>query len=82
MIAHIQLRGEIGGRDIVYIGYFYLIMYGMRVATTASTSLFSIHTTSWLKFIDYKDSIIPKAVYWLTLLCSLIMVTAWRLSLR
>ena len=29
----------------------------MRVATTASTSLFSIHTTSWLKFIDYKDGV-------------------------
>ena len=74
MIAHIQLRGEGGGRDIVYIEYFYLIMYGMLVATTAITYLFSIHTTSWLKFIDYKDNTIPKAAYWLTLLCSLIIL--------
>jgi hypothetical protein len=82
MIAHIQLRGEVGGRDAVYIEYFYLLMYGMLVATTASTYLFSIHTISWLKFINYKDNIIPKVAYWPTLLCSLIIVTAWRLSLR
>jgi hypothetical protein len=82
MIAHIQLRGEVGGRDAVYIEYFYLLMYGMLVATTASAYLFSIHTISWLKFINYKDNIIPKVAYWPTLLCSLIIVTAWRLSLK
>lgn len=82
MIAHIQLRGEVGGTDTVYIEYFYLIMYGMLVATTASTYLFSIHTPGWLQFIDFKDNIIPKAAYWPVLLISLILVTAWRLSLR
>jgi hypothetical protein len=82
MIAHIQLRGEVGGTETVYIEYFYLTMYGMLVATTASTYLFSIHTSGWFKFIDYKDNVIPKAAYWPTILVLLILITAWQLSHR
>jgi len=79
MIAHIQLREEVGGTNIVYIEYFYILMYGMLVAATASTYLFSIRAARWLSFIHYKDNIIPKVIYWPTIFSTLIAITLWTL---
>ena len=63
MLAHIQLRQEVGGSNIIYIEYFYILMYGILVLATANTYLFSVKSAengSWLDIIHDNDNLIPK----------------------
>lgn len=79
MLAHIQLREEVAGSEIVYIEYFYIVMYMVLVSATANTYLFATQAAPWLKFIHYGDNIIPKVAYWPAILSSLVGITLWRL---
>ena len=75
MIAHIQLRRQFAGANIVYIEYFYILMYRMLVLATANTYLFSIRASRLGNIILYKDNLIPKVAYWPVLIGSLILIT-------
>ena len=75
MIAHIQLREEVGGSNIVYIEYFYILMYGVLVAATANTYLFSVKAVRQGGIIHNPDNIIPKLAYWPVILSCLIVIT-------
>jgi hypothetical protein len=77
MLAHIQLREEVGGATIVYIEYFYLIMYLILVSATANTYLFATQAAPCLSFVHHQDNIIPKLAYWPVILTSLIAITLW-----
>lgn len=84
MLAHIQLRQEVGGSNIIYIEYFYILMYSVLVLATANTYLFSIRSTDksgWLAIIHGNDNLIPKLVYWPIILSGLIIITLITLSL-
>ena len=75
MLAHIQLREQFAGTSIVYIEYFYILMYGLLVAATANTFLFSMRGSRWSKYILYNDNIIPKVAYLPVVFGSLIIIT-------
>ena len=75
LLAHIQLREQFVGSAIVYIEYFYILMYGLLVAATANTYLFSIRPKRWCGFILYRDNILVKVGYWPVVLGSLILIT-------
>lgn len=76
MLAHIQLREQFPGSETVYIEYFYILMYGLLVAATANTYLFSINSSGrWLNIIHYQDNLITKVAYWPVVLSCLIMIT-------
>lgn len=75
MLAHIQLREQFAGTDIVYIEYFYILMYALLVVATANTYLFSIRSTRWHNVILYNDNIIPKVAYWPVVIGCLIVIT-------
>jgi hypothetical protein len=75
MLAHIQLRRQFAGANIVYIEYFYILMYAMLVLATANTYLFSIRASRFGNIILYKDNLIPKVAYWPVLFGSLIVIT-------
>ncbi|MCG8412659.1 MAG: hypothetical protein MI746_00435, partial [Pseudomonadales bacterium] len=82
LLAHIQLREQFPGTNIVYIEYFYILMYAMLVLATANTYLFRHRAAMWLKFIHYDDNIMVKLAYWPFVLLSLILITFWTEFLR
>lgn len=75
LLAHIQLREQFAGSGIVYIEYFYFLMYAVLVITAANTYLFCTQSAPWLKFIHYRDNLIPKVVYWPLVLGVMVVVT-------
>ncbi len=77
LLAHIQLREEFAGSSIVYMEYFYFLMYAMLVAAAANTYLFSMSTAPSLGIIHYQDNLIPKLLYWPTVLLMMIAITAY-----
>jgi hypothetical protein len=61
IIAHIQLRREIGS-SLVYLEYFYLVMYFTIMLVTLDAYLISV---GWqVRLLHYKDHLIPKLLYW------------------
>ena len=79
LLAHIQLREQFAGSGIVYMEYFYILMYGILVAASASTFLFSMNAVPWLKIIHYKDGLILKISFWPVVLVCMIAITWWAL---
>lgn len=75
LLAHIHLREQFAGTSIVYMEYFYFLMYGLLVAASANTYLFSMRAASWLKLIHYKDNLIPKVLFWPVVLAGMIVIT-------
>ena len=62
IIAHIQLRREFLGSGLVYLEYFYLTMYFAIMIVTLDAYLISV---GWqVRFLNYKDHLIPKLLYW------------------
>ena len=62
IIAHIQLRREFLGSGLVYLEYFYLVMYLVILVVTLDAYLISV---GWqVRFLNYKDHLIPKLLYW------------------
>lgn len=69
LIAHIQIRQEFPGSGIIYIEYFYLAMYTALLGVAVDAYLFTHDKySSQFKFISYEDNIIPKLIFWPTLL--------------
>lgn len=62
IIAHIQLRKEFLDYGLVYLEYFYLVMYFMILAVTLDSYVIS---AGWpVRFLRYRDHLIPKLLYW------------------
>ena len=81
MLAHIQLREQFAGSGLVYLEYFYFLMYGALVFIAVNTFIFSVQAASALKFIYYRDNLIPKLLYWpIILLCMVIITTLVMMS--
>ncbi|WP_460997345.1 ligand-gated ion channel [Simiduia litorea] len=76
MLAHIQLREKFAAAGVVYIEYFYILMYGLLVAATANTYLFSVRAPILARVVCYQDNLIAKVAYWPILLLSLTAITA------
>jgi hypothetical protein len=77
LLAHIQLREQFAGSSIVYMEYFYFLMYALLVSAAANTYLFSMRAVPSLKVIHYQDNLIPKLLYWPSLLLCMIAITAY-----
>lgn len=64
LLAHIQVRQQSSGTNLVYIEYFYLIMYVMILATALNAYLFSLGRLKHMDFIHYRDNLVPKILFW------------------
>lgn len=62
ILAHISLRNSLEGQPLFYLEYFYIIAYLIMFAALLIT--FSIVTNMKVRFIDYKNTIIPQILYW------------------
>lgn len=77
MLAHIQLREEFSGTDIVYLEYFYILMYVLLVLATANAYLFSINYGGGKSFIMTQNNLIPKVLYWPLFIGALVVTTVF-----
>lgn len=77
LLAHIQLREQFAGSEVVYIEYFYILMYLVLVLANGNAYFFSVDERPWLKLIHYHDNLIPKLIYWPLLLSAAIAITLW-----
>lgn len=69
LLAHIQIRQEFPGSGIIYIEYFYLAMYTALLGVAMDAYLFTHDKYSkQFKFIHLEDNLIPKLIFWPTLL--------------
>lgn len=75
MLAHIQLREQFAGSDIVYMEYFYILMYVYLVVAVVNTYIFSMDIAKWFSVIHYRDNLIPKVAYWPVTLTTIILIT-------
>ncbi len=77
LLSHIQVRSMFAGSGLVYIEYFYLVMYGMILATALNGYLFSLTSLrdNWL--LHFNDNYIAKVSFWPVMLWTMLLIT-WR----
>jgi hypothetical protein len=79
MIAHIQLREQFAGAQVVYLEYFYLAVYVMLMLTALNAYLFALDN-KWAAFISDNNNLIPKLSFWPVLFGALALVTVLKLG--
>ena len=75
ILAHIGLRKAVPASGILYIEYYYLVMYIAILAVVAGYFLF--HANKNLFFIQYRDGLVAKLLFWPLILGSLLGITVW-----
>lgn len=73
IIDQINLRQKIITAGIIYLDYFYFILYIMILLVAINAILFASNIK--IDWIDYKNNLIPKLLYWPTNLALLLLVT-------
>jgi hypothetical protein len=64
LISHIQIRGQFGGTNVVYLEMYYYLMYLLLIGTTVNTYFFSEDPNRLTAPLHYRDNMIPKLLYW------------------
>ena len=75
IVSHVQLRDFLSSDDIVYLEYFYLITYLIILLISINSILFSWNIS--IRWIRFRDNLIPKLLYWPVLTFSLFCFTAY-----
>jgi Cache domain len=73
ILSHIDLRGKLVAREIIYLEYFYIVMYLTLLWVSVNTILFAGNFT--LRFIQYHDNLIPQLLYWPVIQGILLVIT-------
>lgn len=80
MLAHIQLRREIPSSGILYLESFYLLMYSVILAVGSNSYLFSMKMLPFpLRWLQYRDNLIAKVIYWPLILGASTVITFFNL---
>ncbi|MBF0380031.1 MAG: hypothetical protein HQL69_03380 [Magnetococcales bacterium] len=73
LIGHSQLRTQLEFSGMAYIENFFLIMYGALLLVSINAYLFS--DNQQLKFIQWRDNLAPKLLYWPVILLLVLIIT-------
>ncbi len=65
LVAQVNLRSKIGSSTIIYIEYFYFVLYTAILGVSTNALLFTLKGHG---FSNYRDNIIPKLIFWPSLL--------------
>lgn len=74
ILSHISLRNTLSGQQLFYLEYFYIIAYFIMFSYLLI--IFFILTGKKFKFIEYKNGILPQALYFPVLLILSFIATA------
>ncbi|MCP4399825.1 MAG: hypothetical protein GY801_21290 [bacterium] len=61
-IAHVGLRGELEIAGVVYFESFYILIYLVILLISVNSILF--YSPVQIPFVEYRDNLIPKLLYW------------------
>jgi hypothetical protein len=73
VFSHIDIRQKIASEDIFYLEFYFFIMYAALLAVTVNSMLFFM--IERYKFLQYRDNLMPKILYWPGILSVLYIVT-------
>lgn len=73
LISHIEVRGALAAKKIFYGEYFYLITYGVILAACINAILFTYDSS--LRWVQYRDNLLPKILYWPVVMTAMYAVT-------
>ena len=73
VFSHIGARQKIAAQEILYMGYFYIVMYFALLWVAVNPILFVRWPES--KFIQYEHNLLPKVLFWPVTLGALWLVT-------
>ncbi|MCL1469299.1 cache domain-containing protein [Argonema antarcticum] len=74
ILDQISVRGQIAAKGIIYIEYFYFAIYLFILLVAVNAILLNSDRKN--RFLEYKDNLLPKLLYWPTILNILLIVTA------
>lgn len=75
LIAHIQIRSQFSGTNLVYMEMYYYLLYLLLIGTTINTYYFSEEANKATSILHYRDNVIPKLCYWPSILGYSIIVS-------
>ena len=73
IISHSSLRAKIPTDSVIYLEYFYLILYFAILAVSLNSIVFASHVN--IPFIDAKDNLYVKVLYWPIIMGVLLLIT-------
>lgn len=77
VLAHIQVRSQFAGSDIVYIEFFYLIMYVFIFLVVLDSYVFASGQPKLLAQLVGRDNAVARITYWPTLLWAFAFATVF-----
>lgn len=73
VLTHNGLRESIASNGILYLEYFYFILYAAIIVVIVDAFLVALNSRS--RLVQYRDNILPKVLYWPTMLTILLAIT-------
>ena len=73
--SHIDIRRKIAAEEVFYLEYFYLLIYLTILWISVNSVLFSMGTR--IRFIQYKENLISKLIFWPFLLLLLLAISVY-----
>ena len=73
LLEHNQVRSIVASRDVAYVEMLPFILYGAILLTALNAVLVS--SSLKLRFVRYKNNLLPDLLYWPVLLTVLLIVT-------
>jgi len=73
IISHSSLRAKIPTDSVIYLEYFYLILYLAILSVSLNSIVFASHVN--IPFIDAKDNLYVKVLYWPIITGVLLLIT-------
>ena len=73
IVSHSSLRANIPTDNIIYLEYFFLIMYLAILGVSLNSIAFASHVK--IPFIDAKDNLYVKVLYWPVIMGALLVIT-------
>lgn len=73
IVSHASLRAKIPTNCMIYLEYFYLILYLAILAVSLNSIVFASHVN--IPFIDTKDNLYVKVLYWPIITGFLLIIT-------
>ena len=74
ILAQLDVRRTLNAPGVVYIEYFYFILYVILLLQTVNSIIFA--ATDDVGFLEYKDNLIPKVIFFPITLGLMFVITA------
>lgn len=73
IVSHVSLREKLAATGVIYLEYIYFVIYFVLLGVSINSILLASCIEN--KFVDYKDNLIFKLLYWPIVLGMLLVIT-------